>query len=65
VILNGTFKIKVATNTEPEPELLALRSGHHYEEDMYWCHQLFFDDWQPGMGYIEELSDGISQISIP
>ncbi|KAL2869465.1 uncharacterized protein BJX67DRAFT_379019 [Aspergillus lucknowensis] len=45
-------------------ELAALRERNQYEDDMYWCHQLFVDNWQPGTGHIEELSDELAHTSI-
>lgn len=34
--------------------VLNLRSGHKYETDLYWCHQMFFEGWTPGLPHIEE-----------
>lgn len=35
--------------------MLSLRAKHKYETDLYWCHQMFFPNWRPGNGHIQEL----------
>lgn len=37
--------------------MITLREHHQYENSMYWCHQLFYDHWDPGNGHIEELTE--------
>ncbi|EON96084.1 hypothetical protein UCRPA7_8443 [Phaeoacremonium minimum UCRPA7] len=37
-----------------ETELLQLREKHKYESDLYWCQQMFFDNWDSGSPNIED-----------
>jgi len=30
-----------------EDQLVELRKGHHYETELFWTHQLFFQKWKP------------------
>lgn len=33
------------TNDFSENDVLSLRKTHQYESPLYWCHQLYFEDW--------------------
>ena len=37
-----------------EDHLVELRRKNKYEADLYWCHQMFFDNWDSGSPRIED-----------
>jgi hypothetical protein len=37
-----------------ETQLPELKEKHQYESELYWCSQMFFDDWNSGVPHIEE-----------
>ena len=40
-----------------EEELRRLREGYRYEEELYWCHQLFFRGWSVGRVGIVDVGE--------
>ncbi|KAF1978802.1 hypothetical protein BU23DRAFT_448336 [Bimuria novae-zelandiae CBS 107.79] len=40
--------------TELKLMMLQLRRENRYEEELYWCHQLFFPNWKAGAKTVEE-----------
>ena len=42
-------------NSEASKESMSrLREKHQYEEELYWCHQLFYPNWKAGAKMVEE-----------
>ncbi|KAK4671865.1 hypothetical protein QC764_609410 [Podospora pseudoanserina] len=37
-----------------ENDVLSLRKTHQYESPLYWCHQLYFEDWDTSPVHIVE-----------
>ncbi|KAK4171558.1 hypothetical protein QBC36DRAFT_339723 [Triangularia setosa] len=37
-----------------ENDVLSLRQTHQYERPLYWCHQLYFEDWDTSPVHIVE-----------
>ena len=35
--------------------LRSLPANHRHKTDLYFCHQMFFDSWEPGPSHIGEL----------
>jgi hypothetical protein len=42
---------------QKEEYVLSLKANHKYESELYWCHQLFFEKWDPGKPWIEDESE--------
>ncbi|CAO2655441.1 Nn.00g105050.m01.CDS01 [Neocucurbitaria sp. VM-36] len=48
----------VRKQTESQkPYFNKLIREHQYETTMYFCHQMLFNEWNPGHGHIEELPE--------
>ncbi|KAF2104881.1 hypothetical protein NA57DRAFT_51675 [Rhizodiscina lignyota] len=46
----ATFMNKIQVNARNEGRrLLDLRAGHNFETPSYWTHQMFFENWSPGL----------------
>lgn len=41
-----------------EPYFDTLRTRHQYEKDLYWTHQLFVNQWTPGLPHIVDELPG-------
>ena len=42
-------------NAKLENEVVSLRTNHRYESTLYWCHQLFYENWDSTQIQIKEL----------
>jgi hypothetical protein len=42
---------------QQKPHFSALIQRHRYESSMYFCHQMFSNEWNPGPGHIEEIPE--------
>lgn len=38
-----------------QKSVVCLKSEHKYESLLYWCHQLFYQDWEPFQVHIREI----------
>jgi len=45
----------IAKISKSEEFVLGLRLKNQYESALYWCHQLFFPDWEPPSPHIAEV----------
>lgn len=46
------FSIIILTSFVLEQAVMSFRAKHKYESYLYWSHQLFFDNWKPGVTHI-------------
>jgi len=54
-----TFCLFYANLALSEPEFENLKRRNCYEDEFYWSHQMFVENWTPGIAVIQNEMDDI------